>query len=443
LYYNQVLGLPAQLTSLAIFIALLVDAISDPVVGNLSDRLHSRLGRRHPFMYASALPVALSFFLLWNPPSLGKQELFWYLLGMAILVRTLITFYEIPSSALAPELTADYDERTMLATARHFAAWAGGILVSMSAYLFLLVPTDEHPVGQLNPRGYETYGWIAAAMMATAILVSAAGTHRHIPDLKSPPPRRPGSLARTLREIRETLRNRSFFALFGFGIFAAMSGGAVGAMSIYVNTFFWELRNDQIGLLVPSGFVSAAFALFATPWVSARLGKKRAAIGLAAAAIALTPVPYIAHFQGWMPARGSDELLAILILYNVLEVAFIIMSTTLVSAMMADVVEQSELVTGRRSEGIFFAARSFVSKSTSGVGILLASGLLWAIGFPDGAQPGEVDPGVIRKLGLGYAPLLMTLYSLAAATLLGYTITKQQHEANLAALRERGETGTP
>ena len=64
LYYNQVLGLPAQWVGGAIMVALIFDAISDPIVGYASDNLHSRWGRRHPFMYAAAVPVAFSFYLL-------------------------------------------------------------------------------------------------------------------------------------------------------------------------------------------------------------------------------------------------------------------------------------------------------------------------------------------------------------------------------------------
>ncbi len=116
LYYNQVLGLPAEWVGAAILVALVFDAFSDPLVGYTSDNLHSRLGRRHPFMYASALPVGLSFYWLWNPPpGLGPTALLAYLIGMAVLVRTAITLYEIPSSSLVAELTDDYDERTRTA----------------------------------------------------------------------------------------------------------------------------------------------------------------------------------------------------------------------------------------------------------------------------------------------------------------------------------------
>lgn len=431
LYYNQVLGLPSKLASLAIFVALLFDAISDPIVGNISDRLHSRWGRRHPFMYASALPVAVSYYFLWNPPALDQTGLFLYLLATAVFVRTMITFYEIPSTALAPELSPDYDERTKLAAVRHFFGWVGGIGIAVAAYLVLLVPTADHPTGQLNPEGYRSYGMLAAALMFVAILVSAAGTHRHIPHLMAPPPKRRLSLAATLRETRETLRNRSFFALFGFGIFAAMAGGLAAAMHIYLTTFFWELSAAQLGVLVPSGFVSALLALALAPALARRLGKKRAAIGLSLSAATAGPIPILLRFAGVMPANGSDALMGCLIVFNIVEVMLIIASTTLVSAMMADVVEESELVTGRRSEGIFFAARSFIAKSLGGLGVIGGTVILGVVAFPDGAQPGEIAPEIIRRLGMVYAPTVVGLHLAALACLLRYTISREQHAENL------------
>jgi Na+/melibiose symporter-like transporter len=115
LFYNQVLGLPASWVGAGIMAALIVDAMTDPIVGYVSDNLHSRWGRRHPFMYAAAIPVAVSFFFLWSPPSgLSQDSLFAYFLGVAILVRIFITFYEIPSTALVAELTDDYDDRTSM-----------------------------------------------------------------------------------------------------------------------------------------------------------------------------------------------------------------------------------------------------------------------------------------------------------------------------------------
>src|SRR6201994_4839522 len=158
LFYNQVIGLPGPLVGAAIAIALVVDAFLDPIVGQISDNFHSRWGRRHPFMYASALPVAVSYLLLWNPPHWSQHALFVYLVVVAIVVRTFITFYEIPSSALAPELTEDYDQRTSFISFRLFFGWYGGLAMLFLAYSVFLRPDTTHTVGQLNAGGYSRYG---------------------------------------------------------------------------------------------------------------------------------------------------------------------------------------------------------------------------------------------------------------------------------------------
>ena len=111
--------MPAWQVSLALMIALVFDAFVDPFVGHMSDRTRTKWGRRHPFLYASALPVALFYLLLWNPPDIDGSLLFAYLLGTAFLVRAALSTYEVPSTALAPELTSDYHERTSVLSFRH------------------------------------------------------------------------------------------------------------------------------------------------------------------------------------------------------------------------------------------------------------------------------------------------------------------------------------
>ena len=111
--YVQVFGLSPDLAGLAILLMLVFDAVSDPLVGYFSDNTKTQWGRRHPYIYLSALPVCISFFVLWIPPlDLSQFELFLYLLFVGIFIRTAITFYEIPSMALGPELSKDYVERS-------------------------------------------------------------------------------------------------------------------------------------------------------------------------------------------------------------------------------------------------------------------------------------------------------------------------------------------
>src|SRR5580698_10612324 len=199
-FYNLVLHVPAQLAGLAIFIANVVDAFLDPIVGHLSDNLRTRWGRRHPLMYLSALPVAVSYLLVWNPPAWSQGALFVYLIIVAIIVRTFITFYEIPSSALVPELTENYDERTSFISYRILFAWYGGLSMSLLAFFVFLRADATYKVGQLNPIGYSRYGMVAAVVMFVAILVSEAGTHRFIPHFRIPAARRL-SLVQYMREM--------------------------------------------------------------------------------------------------------------------------------------------------------------------------------------------------------------------------------------------------
>lgn len=438
LYYNQVLGLPESWVGLGIMLALVSDALIDPVIGFVSDHLHSRWGRRHPFLYASALPVAITYWLLWNPPAgLSHGALFAYFVVVAVLVRFFVALNEIPSASLVPELTDDYDERTSILSHRFFFGWWGGLAMTILAYGVFLQPDAEHPTGVLNPEGYGRYGLVASVVLFAAILISALGTHWTIPYLRRPPVQRGQGVWGAFAELRETLSNRSFLALFCAGIFAAMAGGLVGALGIYINTFFWELTATQISLITLGYFLSAILAVAIAPRVARRLGKKQAAIATSLAAILIGPTPVGLRLLGAFPPNGSPRLLPLLFAFGMVTVAVIIMSGILTASMVADIVEDSEVVTGRRSEGVFVAANSFVQKAVSGIGIFGSSLLLGVIGFPRGAQPGQVAPEVIHRLGLVYAPTIVVLNLIALAFLSTYGISRASHEANLRRL-ERG-----
>ena len=434
IYYNQVLGLPASWVGGALMTALIFDAFSDPIVGYFSDQTHSKWGRRHPFMYASALPVAVSYFLLWNPPeNLSPEWLLAYLIGMAILVRTCITLYEIPSSSLVAELTHDYDTRTSLMGFRYFFGWWGGLSMAVLAYLVLL---PESKGGVLYAPGYQTYGLIGGGVMFIAIIASAMGTHKQIPTFKQPPPRRAFDFRQTANELRQTLSNHSFLVLFFSALLTAMAAGVSTSLNIYFNTFFWELTSEQIGILNLPYFIAAIVALAAAPRLSLHLGKKYAALTTALAACIGAPLPILLRLFDLMPANGTQSLFYTLVGFSTLEVTLIITAAILISAMVADVVEESELKTGRRSEGIFFAARSFAQKSVHGIGTFTATLILASIDFPTDAIPGDVPKETIRDLGLVYVPILMLLYIGSVGILTGYRISRESHAENIQQLED-------
>jgi len=437
-YYNQVLGLPEAWVGAGIFAALVVDAFSDPLVGYLSDNWRSRWGRRHPFMYFAALPAGLSFYFLFNPPAgLRDANLFAYFVTLAIVVRSFITLYEIPSTSLVAELSDDYDTRTSMLSYRYFFGWWGGLSMAVLAFAFFLQPSAAFPDGQLDPSGYRSYGLAAGLLMTAAILISAGGTHASIPSLRPAPEKRPFELRRTMRELSETLNNRSFLLLFAAGIFAAMATGLSLALNLYFNTFFWGLSSDQISLLVMGNFGSAVIALVAAPRLAARLGKRHAALLSGGLVLLISPIGLLGRLAGFMPANGSPALLPTLLVLSVLDVALIIINSILASSMVADVVEESEVETGRRSEGLFFAARSFAQKTVSGFGVLGSSWILAAVAFPKQAVPGEVPDEVLRDLVLVYLPSVLSLYAAFLGCLAAYRISRESHQANLERLAQR------
>jgi len=430
-FYSQVMGLPPQWVSFGIFIALIVDAISDPLVGYLSDNLSTRWGRRHPLMYAAGVPAAVAYYFLWAPPALEPEGLFVYFVTLAILIRTLLTFYEIPSTSLVAELTDDYDLRTRFMSFRFFFGWWGGLTMAVLVYLVFL---PEAKGGLEYVDGWRQYGLAASIVIGISIYVSAFGTHRHIPYLKLPPPRRAFSVKRAVSELIETLSNRPFLVLFLAALFTAMAAGVNTSLSIYFARHFWGLSSHQIGLLQLPYFLSAIAALIIAPWISQWWGKKRAAIVTSTITLVLTPLPVILRLFDWFPANGSDTLYYTLMIFYTIDVALMIASTILVAAMIADVVEDSELATRRRSEGTFFAASSFAQKAVNGLGVVVAGQILAWSQFPADAKPGEVPAETLTNLAIAYVPALWLFYAIAIALLCFYRISREQHEKNLKQL---------
>jgi len=434
-FYNQVIGLPSAWVSGAIAMALIVDAFADPIVGQLSDNLRTRWGRRHPLMYAAAIPVAIGYFLLWNPPHWSNNALFYYLIGIIVVVRTFITAYEIPSTSLIAELTPDYDQRTSFLSYRYLFGWLGGLTMTLLAFGVFFTVTKQYPVGQLNPEGYVKYSITACILMVAAIWISAAGTHKFIPYF-TVPPKRHLSLIVVLREMFETLRHRSFIVLIVSAVFSSIAAGTLTSLNNYFNTFFWGLSAFQITLLNIVVIVAPFGALaLATPY-SARFGKKRAAMTLWVASTLAYWLPMAFRLLGIFPENGTRWLIPLLIFFGTTGTLLSIACQITISSMIADVVEDSARVTGRRSEGLFFSANAFILKAVSGMGILVGGLLLAFVHFPEHANPATLDPQIPKDLALAYFPVTFALYAVALGCLSFYRIDRAKHEENLRALAE-------
>jgi GPH family glycoside/pentoside/hexuronide:cation symporter len=443
IFYSQVVGVDHNMVGIALTVALMIDAIVDPIVGYWSDNFRSKWGRRHPFMYASAIPLAATYYLLWAPPvGWSGDALFWYVLVLAVLIRILVTFYEIPSSAIAPELTEDYDQRSSLISYRFYFQWTGGNAMSVLMFmaLFPAFATSTIKSGQFNRDAYEIYGIVCAVLIFAAIMISALGTHSRIPYLKAPPPKRQLSLGRIFGEIFETLSDRSFVALFVATIFGAIGAGLSAALTFYIASYFWGFSDLQIGVLTLGVFASAIIGALLAPVVSRTIGKKRGAMIIGIIAFLGSPLPIALRLAGILPDGQTDWVFWFVFIAGTIDVGLIICFQILAASMMADLAEQAELKTGRRSEGIFVAAITFVRKMVTGLGIMAATLVLTWAEFPVGAAPSEVPPEATTRLALYYVPSIVFLWMAMMVAVSTYKLTREDHEDNVRRLSERAKS---
>ena len=445
-YYNMVIGLPAWMASLALAIATIWDAISDLIIGYSSDHTKSRLGRRHPYMYAAAIPVAITYYFLWTPPEYYSDwQLFFYFLVCAIIIRVFITFYEVPSISLGPELTSNYVERTSLMSFRYFFGWFGG-LTTYNLVWFWFGPnnvTDAYSDGRFNPDAWADYGLVAAILIFVGILVTSLGTHKHIPRLLAPPESKAAPLGEVLRELKETLlANRSYMFLFFSGLLAALAGGIEAAFAIYFDSFFWGLNTNEMltrGLCL---YLAPIIAIFIAPILSDRFGKKNTVMSIWAFQIIFAALPFALRYidlvygTSLFPENGSPYLLPVLCVHVVINVASGIIVFATLASMLMDLVEDIQLKTGRREEGILFSARSFADKAVSGFGLTFAGIILTLISFPDPEARKMLDnivpDQILANLALWYIPICIIAFGSALSLVSGYTLTRDDHEENAA-----------
>jgi Na+/melibiose symporter-like transporter len=441
-YYNQVLALSGTYTGLAVGIALVFDAITDPLVGSVSDNWQSARGRRHPFLFASALPMAFCFFLLLNPPELSEFGLFLWLAVFTTLTRTAMTFYYGPHVALGAELSSDFHERTTIVAYRYFFSYVGVIAAYALGFYVFLSDTPEFPRGQFNVEAYAPLGLTLAVLMAAAIFVTAFGTRSRIPWL----PRAPrhdgtvgmlGLLRRMFAEARDALSNRSFAWLFAGVLIVFMMVGVDQSLNLYMNTFFWELKSGENFAFFAASPVGALIGAMVARKLNERFDKKPSVVFGTACWALCQIVPVVLRLLGWFPENGTNELFWTLVVVRFVQGVGVVQALITFGSMIPDIVDEHELRTGRRQEGIFFASVSFSNKFTTGIGSVVGGVALDLIDWPRGVAiqtAADVPPETIAWLGLIYGPIVGGFAVVCLWCYSRYQLDRSRHAEILAEL---------
>lgn len=437
-YYSQLLGVSASLTGLAIFIGMLMDAITDPLVGSISDRWQSKWGRRHPMMYASIIPLGLTFFAVFAPPpGLGEFGLFLWLTVFTIACRTAITFFIVPYTAMTAELTEHYTERTSISQYRYGIGVTG--IFAVFGLAFLVFFAGEK--GQFAVGSYPAYGLSLSVIMMVAMLLAARGTHHLIPRMHFTGSSGQGGLLEIFRESKSVLNNRSFRNFFMGVLILFVMVGVESALFIYVGTYIWEFERDQFFYLTVAAAFGYLVGAFLTKSLHERFDKKPIVIlGISWWAF-FQVFPIFLWFGGLLPAAGSTALLVLLVSMRFVQYIGTAQSMVTSPSMIADVADEHELQTGRRQEGIFYGALSFSAKATSGLGKFIAGIALDLISWPKGQNilPADVPAEKIWWLAMTFGPIVCGFAVVSVWCVTKYAIDKNRHNQILAELKTRKE----
>jgi Na+/melibiose symporter-like transporter len=433
LFYFQHVGLKAPVVSFALMIALLIDAVWDPLVGQISDNTRTPWGRRHPYIYAAAVPAAVCFVLLFMPPSgWSAPGLFLWLLVMIIGTRLFDSLNEIPGTALGPELTADYEERTSVQSFRYlYGTVAGGALAAILGYGVFFHGTKAERFGQLNFAAYAPYAATVAAITCAGVLAQGFATHRFIPYMHRPERRR-ATLGQVAREVGLAMSNRNFLSVAISTLIFGMTLGITSGLLAFIYTYFWE-RPAYPDLLIIrlSALPAGILAVIVAPMLARRFDKKRACITVFFLSIFTTAIPITLRLLGLLPPNGSPVVLAVLTADSMLTSFLGTTGFIIVTSMMMDIVEDVQVRSGRRAEGLLFSVDSLLRKLTTAFGVLVPGVIVALVGFPAHARPGHVPANILNHLVLLYLPLTFGLNLCSTSMLFLYRIDRNRHRANL------------
>ncbi|MBT3425258.1 MAG: MFS transporter [Gammaproteobacteria bacterium] len=440
-FYNQVLGLSGFLASLAIVVALLVDAVSDPIIGSWSDGVRHRWGRRHPFMYAAAAPFAICFYLLFSPPAgLSETQVFIWLVVFSVLTRTTQSVYSIPHTSLTAELSTDYHERTLLSSLRSLLQSVGTLMVFLIGLQIFFGATPEYPNGQLNPAAYPRFAGMFAVVIFLGVLLTAYGTHSYIPYLpQANPNAHRFSLQQVMREAGMAFGLRSFKAVVLTAVLFGMTMGMVSALSIYLGTLYFEFSLELIGLSFPASILGSFLgAGLASPLGRVFQEKKTLLMGGLIWYAVWNTLPIILSLLGLFPKPGDPLLFYLVMTSNAICSMGIGVLTVMIGSMIADITDQHEEKQGSRNEGIYFAASSFAAKAIGGFGIVVSGVVVDLAGIQRNATVETINPESLRTLAIAMGPGVLLMIGVTVVAASFYDLSRAEHRRIRAAITAGG-----
>jgi len=425
IFLTDVVGLDPRLASFAALVGIIWDAVNDPLVGILTDRMRSRWGRRRPFLLFFAIPFGASFLLLWWAPPWHNHVALAATVTLAFMISdTFETLCGVPFASLLPELTPDYDERTTLTSFRIFFNLLASLVTAVAAPAII----DAALAAGLNQQqGYLIVAGIFGGLAAIPFLLIFAVVRERYGSADRP---------QEIVTFGQTVRTAWANVPFRFATLIYMLNWITFDLVALVLPFYllyWIAHGNMLAsvplLGVSLPLESAVFALLlvtataALPfwlWLSHRLGKH---------------IAYIIGMVFWAGVQIGIYLVQPMQIHLVLWMAFLAglsvsAAHVLPDAMFPDVIEWDELRTGRRQEGIYYGVKNFVRKLTGALAIFIALQVLGWFGYrtpPEGATTFVQSPITLTAIRVLIGPTGAVLLFSAVITTWFYPLTRQRH----------------
>lgn len=431
-FFTNVAGIPAGLAGSILMVGKIWDAVNDPFVGVLTDKTKSRRwGRRLPWLLYGAIPFGVFFFLQWIVPRFSTDPtaqlwgLFWYYVVIGLISQVFYTVVSLPYTAMTPELTQDYDERTTLNGFRFAFSIGGSILSLILAQVIFSQIADRQ-------QQYVVLAAICGVIAVLSLYWCIWGTRDRIMafEAKRQTAEEPPSIPLG-EQLKIIFSNKPFLYVIGIYLFSWLAVQVTASVIPYFVVNWMRLKESDVPTVILGFQGTALLVLFVWSALSNRFGKK------------------IVYFMGmilWIIALIGVFFLQpgqIVWLYILAVIAGFGISTAYLIpwSMMPDVIELDELNTGQRREGIFYGFMVLLQKFGLAFGLFLVGNTLQFSGFKE-AVPGQntlpIQPDS-ALLAIRFATSILPAFFLVCSLVLAYfyPLTREVHAEILLKLKER------
>jgi GPH family glycoside/pentoside/hexuronide:cation symporter len=429
-FLTNVAGISAGLAGSVLLVGKIWDAVNDPFVGVLTDKTKSRWGRRIPWMFYGAIPFGIFFFLLWIvPANFSKGGLFWYYVIVGTISQIFFTVVNLPYTAMTPELTQDYDERTQLNSFR-FAFSIGGSILSL---IFAKVIFESITNRQ---QQYVILAAICGVISVLSLYWCIWGIRDRILafEAKRAQVEQSESIP-ILEQLKIAFSNRPFLFVIGIYLFSWLAVQVTASIIPYYVVDCMKLKESDVPTVLICVQGTALLMLFVWSNLSQRVGKK---------------VVYFMGMALWIIAQAGlfflqPHQLVLMYVMAVMAGCGVSVAYLVPWSMMPDVIELDELETGQRREGVFYGFMVLLQKFGLAFGLFLVGIALQTSGFRE-AVPGQAalptqPDSALNAIRMAIAPLPTLCLIIGLFLTYFYPITREMHAEILLKLKQRNEGG--